>query len=122
MTTFEDIKLLYTQFLNLSKEINLFIENEDYDSANIDIQRRNKLISRIINVKKTVVLKEREKEEIIQLEQRIIEDNKKLITALEEHKFEIGKELKDINKKVKINSAYEIKSGMGQGKLIDYSE
>lgn len=122
MTTFEDIKLIYNQFLNLSEEINLMIEQEDYDEANIKIQHRNKLINRIINVKKTVVLKDHEKEQIMQLEQKIVNDNKKLIKGLEENKDEIGKELKDINKKVRINSAYDIKSGNDQGKIVDYSE
>ncbi len=122
MTKFEDIKLIYNQFLNLSAEIKEMINEQDYDGANYKMQHSNKLINRIIAVKKTAVLDENEQQELNKIEKKIVEDNKNLIKKLIDEKTAVGDELKEINKKIKINSAYDISAEEQQGGLIDYSE
>lgn len=122
MTKFEDLELVYKEFINLSNEINDLIEQEDYTEANLKFPQSDKLLKKVINAKAATVLNDEEKDKINQLEQNIKESHSRRIDSLKERKVELEFELKKTNKQVKVSSAYDIQTNSNEGRLIDLSE
>lgn len=122
MTQFSQIELIYNQFLNLSKEIETFTENEEYDFASEKVELKNNLIKQILNAKKTVKLSEEEKIKMHTMESTIKEKNDTMLAKITKLREEVGSEVKTNKQKIKLSSAYDQLASPEQGNMIDISE
>lgn len=122
MTKFEQFELVYNQFTNLTKEINEFIDMEEYDIANEKLSSRNKLVQKLFNIKKTINLSEEDSQKLILIEREIKENEYKNLEALKKKQCELGAEIKNTKKKVKVSAAYNKNSSQSQGIIFDAFE
>ena len=122
MTQFENIELIYRQYINLTKEINIMIQNEDYQKATEKLKDKDKLTKRLSVAKKTTKLTNEENQKLKEIEEKLIENNKRNIIYLKKLKQEVAEKLKKTKKQVKISSAYSLRPKKKQGRLIDVSE
>jgi len=122
MTTFESLELVYDQFMNLSDEIKKMIEAEEFTEALDKLQDKNRLIQKLINARKTIVVTEENKAKLEALDKQIMEkDEKNLEFSTLIHK-NLGDKLKSTHKKVKVNSAYSINTGSKSGIYLNLTE
>lgn len=122
MTQFEHLELLYNQFLNLIDEINSLIRNEEYESAVEKLEHKNKLINKIVIARKTVNFTDEQMKEASLIERNIEEKERESLIHLKKIQNEVGEEINNIKKKVKINAAYTIKIEEQQGDIVDILE
>lgn len=122
MTQFSQLELIYNQFLNLLKEIDIFIENEEYEAAVDKLEHKDNLLKKLILTKKTVNFTPEEQQKIQLIEQEIREKEKKALDNLEKLQNDVAIELSSTKAKVKINSAYTIQSEAVESTFIDISE
>ena len=122
MTEFKQLELVYNQFISLTNQINQLIADEDYQSASLKLSDKDKLIKKIFLTKKTINFTDEEKKKVELIDKQISEENQKLIESLEKDHQELAQKLNVTKKKVKINSAYEIRSKDKTGNLVDTSE
>lgn len=122
MTQFEQLELIYNQFLNLTAEIDKMIEKEDYKAAAGKTEYKNKLIKKISNVRKTVNFTDEEIEKARLIEQKIKEKEQETFTLLKKLQNQLGEEINNTKKKIKINTAYIVKSDEKHGAFIDISD
>lgn len=121
MTGFKELELIYSQFFSLTNEINNMIENEDYLSAVANLEHKDKLMNQILMAKKTLDCTVEEKEKLRSVEKKILDSENKVLESLKKLRSEVEETLNITKKKVKLNSAYSIRSGK-QGRIIDTSE
>ena len=121
MTQFNQIELLYNQFLNLVNEITIMIEQEEYDAAAAKFKRKDNLVKQLAMVKKTVKFSEEEKLKMQSIENVIQEKDKNMLEHLTKLRDEVAVELKVTKKKHKLSSAYERPIDR-QGGIIDIEE
>lgn len=122
MTQFAHLELIINQYFNLVNEINSMIEAEEYEAVNEKIEYKNKLISKIFLTKKTVTLTKEEEQKLELMEQKIKKEDQKTIDYINKLREEVGEELRKTNKKVKVNSAYDVPPEQNQGVFINISE
>ena len=122
MTNITQLELLYSQFINLTNEINKLIVEEDYETALSKVKDKDKLIKKLLLAKKTINFSDEELKKVNLIDKKISEENKKIIDSLKKLHSAVGTELEKIKHKIKINSAYETKQETNQGKLIDTFE
>lgn len=122
MTNLVDLQLLFNQFSNLLDEMDDLIENNYYDEMQLKIIQSNKLLNKIVLAKKTLVLKDDERDELSNLEQSLLNKHQEKLSFYKERKSEIELEIKKSGKKVKVSSAYDARSQSTSGRLIDISE
>ena len=122
MTNFENLELIYNQFFNLADEINVMIENEDYSAAIVKLKYKDKLIKKFLTTKKTVELSIEDRRKLTLMEKKLNSKEQNNINFLSKLHKEVGEELKDTNKKLKMNTAYEIKAEHNSGVFVDLSE
>lgn len=122
MTQFEHLELLYNQFLNLSDEINTMIEKEEYDAAVTRLEYKDKLIKKILLAKKTVNFTGEEIEKASLIEQKIRKNEQETLVSLQRLQDTIGEELNNTKKKIKVSTAYTVRSDEQHGDIIDIAE
>lgn len=122
MTKLFDLQLLFNQFSSLLDEMDDLIENNYYDELQLKIIQSNKLLDRIVLAKKTLVLKDDEKDELSNLEWSLLKKHQEKLNFYKERKSELEIEIKNSGKKVKVSSAYDSVSKTSSGRLIDISE
>lgn len=122
MTQFETLESLYRQLFNLADEIKSFVEAEKYNEVVEKLKYKDDLINKFINAKKTANLSEEEKEMTDVLDIKLREKEQENLVFCEKIHKDLADELKSTNQKVKMNSAYEIRSENEQGHLIDTTE
>lgn len=122
MTQFAQLEMIYTQFVNLINEINIMIDNEEYDFAIQKLPQKDKLLKKLLNTKKTVNLTQEERQKIELIEQTIKEKETRTLNDLKKLQNEIAKEISSTKSKVKIGSAYALQAENDQGAIIDISE
>lgn len=122
MTAFAQLEIIYKQFINLTTEINTLIEKEDYFAAVEKLGHKNKLIKKISNARKTVNFTDEEREKARLTEQKIRESEQETLIYLKKLQKHLGEEIHNINKKIKINTAYTVKSDERHGEFIDISD
>ena len=121
MTQFNQIELIYNQFLNLSNEIAVMIEKEEYDAATAKLESKDNLVKQLAMAKKTVKFSNEEKLKMQSIENVIQEKDKNMLEHLKKLRFEVADELKATKKKHKLSSAYERPIDK-QGAIIDIEE
>lgn len=122
MTQFETLELLYDQLFNLADEIKNLVENEEYDEVVTKLKYKDKLITKFLNAKKTTQLSVEEKEKADILDKKLSSKEHDNLAICEKIHKDLATELNLANKKVKMNSAYEIRTEKDQGQLIDTTE
>lgn len=122
MTEFKQLELMYNHLSALTSQIKELINEEDYESAELKIKEKDKLIKKIFLARKTINFTDDEKNKIELIDKQISEDNHKFIEDLTQIHREIASELNKVNKKVRVNSAYEIRTTDEAGNLIDTIE
>lgn len=122
MTQFETLEIIYKQLLNLAEEIKSLVENEKYNEVVIKLQYKDQLITRFINAKKTANLTEEEIVKAEYLEEKLNKKEHDNLALCEKIHQDLADELKSTQKKVKMNSAYDIHANKEQGSLIDTME
>jgi hypothetical protein len=122
MTQFNQIELIYNQILNLTNEIAVMIENEEYDIASTKLQHKDKLVGQLSIAKKTVNFTAKENLQMQAIEKTIKEKNDTMLADLQKLKVEVASELNATKTKVKLSSAYDHQADNRQGDMIDISE
>lgn len=122
MTQFKQFELIYNQLTNLTEEISTLIAKEDYQTATLKVEYKDKLLKQLLNARKTIKFTAEEKQKLLLMEQKMKENVYEHIEPLKKLRDEIGKEIKTINKKIKINSAYTSQDSEQQGIFFDTSE
>ncbi|MCQ2788911.1 MAG: flagellar protein FliT [bacterium] len=107
MTDFAQLKLLYKQFLNLSKEIDDAIKEENYELASKKTGQRESLIEQMFAAYKTANITDEERKIIDDINSKIQEKYKKTLDSLQETKSNVLKEIKKTKTQSKIVNAYE---------------
>lgn len=122
MTEFEQIELLYNQFMNLTKEINSFIESEDFESAVLNLKHKNKLIKKMLLTRKTIKPTKEQLEKLNEMEETIRTNEHEILDSLKIRHKEISEELNKTKKRVKLSSAYDKTPERTEGRIIDISD
>lgn len=122
MTQFSQIELLFNQYLNLSKEIDNAIKDEDYSDAENKIESRGKIVKKIYLAQKTANMNDEQKQKFKSIKQKMEETQNGQIKSLTELRELAGIELKKTKEKVKINTAYDLSPMKMKGSLVDITE
>lgn len=122
MTKFENIELIYNQFSNLADEIHNMIDDENFDELMGKLEYKDKLINKLVAMKKTLELDDEEQKKLDVLEQNLKIKENQNIAYLSQLQDEVGQKLKTTRGKVKMSSAYAIKSQDDSGVYFDVSE
>lgn len=122
MTQFETLEIIYNQLFNLADEIKNLVENERYNEVVIKLKYKDQLINKFINAKKTAQLTDEEMVMAEALDKKLSEKEHDNLAFCEKIHTNLADELKNTQKKVKMNSAYEIRTDKNQGHLIDTME
>lgn len=122
MSQFEQLKMLYNQFLTLAAEIKSMIDQEEYNEAISKLQHKNTLIQRLATIKKNLALSEEENEEILKIEEMVKDAEKTNLEYMKGLRSEVAAELKKINKTLKVSNAYSKGNSQQQGSILDLSE
>lgn len=122
MTKFENIELIYNQFSNLADEIHNMIEDENFDELIEKLEYKDTLIKKLIAMKKTLELSSEEQKKMDILEQNLKIKENQNINYLSKMQDEVEQKLKNTKSKVKMSSAYSIKSQDNSGVYFDVSE
>lgn len=122
MTHFNELELLYNQYLNLAGEIKDMIGQEEYEDALIRIPDQEKLIKKIFRAQKTVDFTPEQRQKFDVIQEKIRSDEKQILVKLISLKDETGIELRGTNQKIKINNAYSMTAEKASGVLINYTE
>lgn len=123
MTTFENLELIYNEFLSVSDEvINLCVNKEDYDTAIDKIEQKNNAMKKLIIARKTSSLTEEEQAKINLLDEKIRQNEEHLLEFLKENKTKIKNEIDITKKRVRISSAYVIPTIQKQGVHLNIEE
>lgn len=122
MTKLETIELLYNQLFKLNAEIKTQFVKENYPEAINGLSRKENLVKRLINAKKTAEVNQIEAEQIKQFDLRLKEEeqeNSQLYLKLHQ---ELKDSIKLSKKQVKMSSAYEIHTHENTGGICDLTE
>jgi len=122
MTQFANLELLYNQFFNLADEIITMIDKEEYSEAIVKLEYKDKLMKKLSVTKKTVVLSDEDMVRLQLIEQKLQEKELENITYLSKLRNEMGQKIQNTNKKVKMNSAYDLYSKKSSGVFVDITE
>lgn len=122
MTQFETLEIIYNQLFNLADEIKVLVENENYNIVVNKLQYKDQLINKFINAKKTAQLSDEEKEFVEALDKKLDAKEHDNLAFCEKIHKDLAVELNVTQKKVKMNSAYDIRTDKDHGQLIDTSE
>ncbi|MDD3436855.1 MAG: hypothetical protein PHC64_06870 [Candidatus Gastranaerophilales bacterium] len=122
MTQFKDLELIYNEFSCLAEEINNLIDKEDYETAILKLKHKDKIIKKLLAARNTVDFTPEQRQKLNLMENKIKDNEHKILNSLKELQNEVGKELNVTKKKVKISSAYSIHAQEKQGRYIDISE
>ena len=122
MTKFENIELIYNQFSNLADEIHNMIEDENFDELIGKLEYKDTLIKKLTAMKKTLELSSEEQKKMDILEQNLKIKENQNINYLSKMQDEVGQKLKNTKSKVKMSSAYAIKTQDDSGVYFDVSE
>ena len=122
MTQFANLELLYNQFFNLADEIKTMIDKEEYNEAIIKLKYKDELMKKLSVTKKTVVFSDEDTARLHQIEQKLHDKDLENISYLSKLRNEMGQKLQNTNKKVKMNSAYDMHSKNTSGVFVDVSE
>lgn len=122
MTKFENIELIYNQFSNLADEIHSMIDNEDFDELAIKLEYKDTLIKKLTAMKKTLDLTSEEYEKMNILEQKLKIKEMQNIDYLSKLHDDVGQKLKNTKNKVRMSSAYAIKTQENSGVYFDLTE
>jgi hypothetical protein len=121
MTQFNQIELIYNQFLNVVNEIAVMIEKEEYEAAAAKFERKDNLIKQLSMAKKTIKFTGEEKLKMQSIEDEIRESDKNMLEHLTTLRAKMADELKVTKKKLKLSSAYE-RPANRQGAIVDIEE
>lgn len=122
MTQFETLECLYNQLYNLAGEITSLVQDEKYNYVLEKLAYKDELITKFINAKKTAVLSEEEQVLASAWDKKLSDKEHENLAFCEKIHKNLSEEIKSTNKKVKMNSAYDIHIGTEQGNLIDTTE
>lgn len=118
---FEQLMLLYNQFLNLSDEIKLMLEGAEYNEMAIKLKYKNSLLKKLSATRKNLVVTEDQKLQLSTIEQNLKEKEEFILNLLENKHFEISEELKKVSKSLKLGKAYN-KEEESQGSIVSIYE
>lgn len=122
MTNLETLELLGNQLLNLADEIKEMFDNEDFESVFEKLEYKDELLNKFIIAKKTASLTDEQQRNISLLEIRLREKEESNLNFLKKLRDITGEELKNNRDKLKINSAYSVKTEENHGEMIDFIE
>ena len=122
MTKFEDLELIYNQFLNLSTEIKTLVQEENFTTALEKTNAKEKLIKKLISARKTITITEENKEKLESLEKKLRETDKENLDFSAKIHANLKEKLKSAKKQTKVQSAYEVHTEESGGHYVDITE
>lgn len=122
MTQFETLEIIYKQLFNLADEIKGLVESERYNDVVVKLKYKDQLINQFISAKKTAGLTDEEMAMVEKLDEQLSKKEHETLAFCEKIQTGLADELKNTQKKLKMNSAYEIHTEKEQGHLIDTME
>lgn len=106
MNQFEQLKLIYNQFFAMAENIKNMVEKEEYNEALSLVNQKEKLLKKLLLVRKAAVLEPEEKEQLKIIEAQLSEKELENINMLRFLHEKVKSELIETNKKLKISNAY----------------
>ena len=122
MSTFEQLKMIYSQFSNIADEIKSMINNEEYNEAISKIQYTETLIEKLALVKNNIIITDAEKEEMLEIEAEFIKKEKSNLDFLTGLHADVAVKLREVNQSLKITKAYAQNTTRPGGSILDMSE
>ena len=122
MSTFEQLKMIYSQFSNIADEIKSMINNEEYNEAISKIQYKETLIEKLALVKNNITITDAEKEEMLEIEAEFIKKEKSNLDFLTGLHADVAVKLREVNQSLKITKAYAQNTTRQGGSILDMSE
>ena len=122
MSTFEQLKMIYSQFSNIADEIKSMINNEEYNEAISKIQYKETLIEKLALVKNNIIITDAEKEEMLEIEAEFIKKEKSNLDFLTGLHADVAVKLREVNQSLKITKAYAQNTTRPGGSILDMSE
>lgn len=117
---FEQLKILYEQILNISNNVKISIDNEDYNETVLQEEYKAQLVSRVVLAKKTINLSTEEITIIEDLKKQILSIDKENIDRMQLLRDKTLTELKNLNSQNKIANKYENIETV-EGSICDYT-
>ncbi len=122
MTEISQLELLYSQLDNLNKEIDNFLNDEEYDFALEKIKEKDTLIKNIAMASKTVEMSAEQKEIFNNKNREISKKNFELIEKLKLQQQELTDERKAAQQKLKLQNAYSVDASKKNSVFYDNEE
>ena len=104
---YNNLKLLYEQFLKANLQIKELINQQNLDDLDIAVQEKENLLRKIIFFEKPRIKDIKENNELNKIRLKLIELEKENIATLNSVKESLIKEYSDIQKNKKVINAYE---------------
>ena len=117
----EQLKILYKQLLELSSQIENMVKQENFQEAILLANQKDELINRCSLAKKSMKLSEEEMIDLKNFEDEILVKETANINFMREIHRKMKSKILDVNKKLKVNTAYSIDEKKS-GSIVDYSE
>lgn len=122
MTDISQLELLYKQLDNLNKEIDNFLDREEYDFALDKIKSKDDLIRNIALTAKTVEMTPEQKQDFNNRNREISKKNFELIDRLKRQQQELSAERQVAQKKLKLQNAYSVEPPKKNSMFYDNEE
>lgn len=119
--TFEQVKLLYEQALNLELEIKSYVDSGDLNTAISKSLAKEEVFKNLKIIRDSQEFSQEEKAEIERINKSLTQISLKNINYMKKISKELKKEIKKENDKEKMNVAYgeELHEA---GKIVDFKE
>lgn len=104
---YNHLKLLYDNFFKFNQHINALIQGNDWDSVDIAIQEKDKLIRQILFFEKPRVEEIKNNKELLALRKKLIELEKENIVLVKSLKEKMVSEISNVKKAKKVLNTYE---------------
>lgn len=120
--SFNDLKKIYEQILEVNSDICLLIEKEEADKIQEFLNKKNELIKDASQAKRGANFSQEEKEDLNSIILNIKQKDTQLIKLIEKQKESLKQEIIGVAKSSKLVSAYKIKTEEPKPRVFDSKE
>ena len=118
MSQFDQLKMYYTQLLNIALEIKELINNENYNDAMTKLTYREGILRQDRIMKRYVKFNDEQKKEIDDIVEKLKELEESNIYRLQSEKAQVQKELLLASQTAKLKTLYDPMGG-NESQIID---
>src|SRR5574344_338078 len=122
MSQYDQLKMLYTQLINLTSEEDKLVDAKAFDELDSRLNYKDKLIKRIVVLKSMIDFTPNQAQEFMEMQAKYKLKEEANIEKFSKIKDDLGSKLVSTQKNIKLKTAYIKNKVENQGSLLDFSE